>query len=458
MSGLRVAVVGAGPAGMYAVGHLLERGGAAVRVDVFERLATPWGLVRSGVAPDHPEKKLIADRLFDFSLHDPRVRFFGNVEIGSGISHPDLSANYHAVVYAVGAGSDLRMHIPGEDLPGCFAARSFVAFYNGHPDFQDLRFDLSSPRAVIVGNGNVALDIARILCTPVEELAKTDIADKALDILRHSAVQEVVLLARRGPAEAAFNNPELEELGHLPNVDIVVDGQALPDRLAIDGWEKQRKLGLLAQLSRRPSKGAKRIVFRFLASPLEVIGTRLVTGLRVGENALYADPSGVWQARPTGRDDLIETGLIFRAIGYRGVRFPGLPFDERSGTIPNIDGRVIYGDGERLAGAYVTGWIKRGCRGIIGTNRNCAHRTVDNILEDLQSSMGLPTLPAEDPAAALLCMGRSKPVSRAGWLMIDRHERDNGRRQQRSRVKITDQQEQLALAMSTPDGLMKESS
>lgn len=446
MTGLRVAVVGAGPAGLYAIGHLLDRGGADVRIDLYERLATPWGLVRSGVAPDHPEKKLIADRHFDFILNDARVRFFGNVEIGGSISHADLSRHYHAVVYAVGAGGDLRMDIPGEELAGCASARSFVSFYNGHPDFQHLDFDLSGERAVIVGNGNVALDVARILTAPVEELARTDITDRALELLGRSAIREVVLLARRGPAEAACNNPELEELGHLP-VDVAVRGAGVQPVDSAFSWETRRKMETLARFAARPPmSGNKRIVFHFLASPLEVLGEGAVSGLRVGENALVHDAAGRQAAQPTGRESVIETGLILRAIGYRGTRFPGLPFDERSGTVPNDEGRVIADDGAPLAAAYVTGWIKRGCRGIIGTNRRCASETVERLLADLQAGGGLRALPAPDGAAILLRARDGTVVSRAGWRRIDRHERETGRAQHRPRVKTVERDVQFALA------------
>lgn len=447
MSGLRVAVVGAGPAGMYAIDHLLEQGGADVRVDLYERLATPWGLVRSGVAPDHPEKKRIADRHFNFALHDQRVRFFGCVEIGANVTHDDLAAQYHAVVYAVGAGADLRMGIADEDLPGCISARSFVGFYNGHPDAEDLTFDLSSPRAVIIGNGNVALDIARILSMPIEDLAKTDISDRALALIRQSAVREVMIVGRRGPAEAAFNNPELEELAHIPGVDIAVTGAPIPADTSTLPWLTQRKLATLAQLAERPLRdGARRIVFHFLASPLQLLGTNRVERLRVGENRLEPDARGGLQARPSGREEVIETGLVLRAIGYRGTRLPGLPFDERSNTIPHDQGRIIGDDGGALNGAYVTGWIKRGCRGIIGSNRLCARETVDHLLRDVQSDARHRTLPSADPAALLLRNLAVPPVTLAGWQTIDRHERDRGRREHRPRVKITDRQTQRALA------------
>lgn len=435
---------------MYAVEHLLNRGGPTIEVDVFERLATPWGLVRSGVAPDHPEKKLIADRSFDFSLADPRVRFFGNVEIGAEINAAELEDHYHAAIFAVGAGGDVSMNIAGEDLEGCFAARSFVSFYNGHPDFQHLRFDLSSERVVIVGNGNVALDVARILTTPVSELAKTDITDAALDLLRSSAIREVVLLGRRGPAQAAYNNPELEELRHVPGVDIAMNDVALPDPDTAPVWETRRKLKTLKDMvERSATPGHRRILFHFLASPLELIGDHSVCSLRIGENALAIGADGSLRAGPTGREAVIETRLVFRAIGYRGTPFSGLPFDAQSGTIPNIEGRVLSGPGQPIPGTYVTGWIKRGCQGVIGTNRRCARQTVDHLLDDLACGPDARRTIKQDRPGAVLDRTRTAVVTQAEWRRLDRHEREEGRRTGRPRVKVVDRAAQLPIAMGT---------
>jgi ferredoxin/flavodoxin---NADP+ reductase len=386
---VRVAVVGTGPAGMYAVGHLLEARGPNIEVDLFERLPTPWGLVRAGVAPDHPEKKLVTSRQFDFFLKHPRVRFFGNVDIGRDIRTSELSEWYDAVIYATGADDDTRMGIPGEALHGCWSAREFVAFYNGHPDYRDLAFDLSCQRAVIVGNGNVALDVARILTMSVAELAKTDIADHALAVLRRSAIREVVILGRRGLMQGAFHNPELEELEHLNGVDVSIEGDELPtDEAAVrEGadWETQRKISTLRRFSQRaPSAANRRIVFRFLTSPVSIEGHGKVERMTVVHNRLERDAHGGLHARPSADTSCLETGLALRAIGYRGAPFADLPFDKRLGVICNTQGRVLNGD-RIVTGAYVTGWIKRGCRGIIGTNKKCAHESVACLLEDLEA-------------------------------------------------------------------------
>ncbi|MGY2488431.1 FAD-dependent oxidoreductase [Cupriavidus sp. CP313] len=445
---LRVAIVGAGPAAMYAAGHLLETSGLAPEIDVFERLPNPWGLVRAGVAPDHPEKKWVVDRLFEFHLSDPRVRFFGNVEIGTDIGHAELAAWYDALIYAVGASSDTRMGIPGESLPGCWAAREFVGFYNGHPDYRQHGFDLSCERAVVVGNGNVALDVARILTTPVTELERTDIADHALDVLRRSRIREVVVLGRRSLLQGAFNNPELEELAHLEGVDVVVEGDTLPgederfaERLP---WDARRKVDTLRRLASRPSHSRnKRIVLRFLTSPVELRGSAKVEQVVVGCNRLERDEGGTLIAKSTGETSVLDAGLVLRAIGYRGAPFPGLPFDERGGVIRNVDGRVVDENGW-MPGTYVTGWIKRGCRGIIGSNKKCARATVDSLIEDARSNR-LPWT-SLDKGRVLTLVRSRKPevVLRADWLAIDRAERDAGRDANRPRIKMTDVASMLA--------------
>jgi ferredoxin--NADP+ reductase len=427
---------------MYAVGHLLEALSHDIEVDLFERLPTPWGLVRAGVAPDHPEKKLVIARQFDFFLKHPRVHFFGNVDVGRDIRTSELSEWYDAVIYATGADDDTRMGIPGETLHGCWSAREFVAFYNGHPEYRELSFDLSCERAVVVGNGNVALDVARILTMPVAELAKTDIADHALTVLRRSAIREVAILGRRGLMQGAFHNPELEELEHLDGVDVSIEGNELPtDEAALrDGanWETQRKIRMLRRFSQRAPRAAnKRIVLRFLTSPIELLGHGKVERMTVAHNRLERDAQGELHARPSADTSIIETGLVLRAIGYRGAPFADLPFDKRLGVICNRHGRVMDGD-RVVAGAYVTGWIKRGCRGIIGTNKKCAHESVDCLLDDLEAGR-LPKHALSGEAVQVVVRARKAGViSRAGWLAIDHAERVAGRAQQRPRVKMTD--------------------
>jgi ferredoxin/flavodoxin---NADP+ reductase len=433
MPPLKVAVVGSGPAGMYAIGHLLEQTLLEVKIDLFERLPTPWGLVRAGVAPDHPEKKLIGDRLFRFFLKRDNVRFFGNVEIGSDISHDELTASYDAVIYAVGASDDKPLAIPGDRLPGSWSARQFVAWYNGHPDCSHLQFDFSRPRAVIVGTGNVALDVARMLTLPITELARTDIADHAVEALRASCVNEVILLGRRGCQQAAFHHPELEELLHLDGVEVRIEADdLLPPELTDADWDTRRKLATLIRLQARTvSAPVKRIVFKFHHSPVAVSGDTHVTGVQVRTREGSGPPS------------TIDCGLLLRAIGYRGRALPGLPFDVQSGVISNVAGRVMDGSGPRT-GVYVTGWIRRGPRGVIGSNKQCAAETVGCLLADAQA--GKLSHRSDGAVTQALSASRKQVVSFGGWQRIDRIERQAGSAQRRPRIKQTDIGELLAWA------------
>lgn len=444
----RIAIVGTGPAGMYATAHLLDLRDLNVEIDLYERLPTPWGLVRAGVAPDHPEKKLVIDRQFDYVFRHSKVRFIGNVAVGSDIRHVELADWYDAVIYAIGATGDTQMGIPGEELPGCWAAREFVAWYNGHPDFSHLQFDLSHERAVIVGNGNVALDVARILTMPVEELHKTDIADHALAALRTSSVKEVVILGRRGHIQAAFNNPELAELAELSGVDIIVETADLPsdNEVVMDNadWSARCKLNTLRNLAMRTvSNAEKRIVFRFLSSPTELVGSNKVEQVLIVQNRLEHNAQGKLQARATEIESLLDAGLVLRAIGYRGHPFPGLPFDVHRGVIQNRDGRVVDND-DVIPGAYVTGWIKRGPRGVIGTNKKCSRDTVRALLEDIDSNQLLPATLDADAVMAIVEQRQPDLVLRSDWLQIDHQEREAGRKQQRPRVKFTQVDAMLA--------------
>jgi len=433
MASLKVAVVGSGPAGMYAIQHLLEQTLFHIEIDLFERLPTPWGLVRAGVAPDHPEKKLIADRLFRFFLKRDNVRFFGNVEIGSDVSHDELRASYDAVIYAVGASDDKPLEIPGERLPGSWSARQFVAWYNGHPDCRHLQFDFSSPRAVIVGTGNVALDVARMLTLPVMELARTDIADHALEALQASRVNEVILLGRRGCQQAAFHNPELEELLHLDGVEVQIEADDLmpPERTDAD-WDTRRKLATLIRLqARRVAAPVKRIVFKFHRSPIAVSGDTHVTGVQVQTH------------EGSGSPGTIDCRLLLRAIGYRGSALPGLPFDMQTGVISNVAGRVMDGCVPRT-GVYVTGWIRRGPRGVIGSNKQCAAETVGCLLADARA--GQLSHRTDDAVAQALTANQRRVVSFGGWQRIDRTERQAGSARGRPRIKQTDIGELLTSA------------
>jgi ferredoxin/flavodoxin---NADP+ reductase len=428
---LRVAIVGSGPAGFYAAGALLG-GEEPVEVDMFERLPTPWGLVRLGVAPDHPKLKSVS-RAFERIAERPGFRFLGNIEIGRELMHDDLVRLYDAVIYAVGAQTDRRLGIPGEDLPGSWAATEFVAWYNGHPDYQGLVFDLDVERAVVIGVGNVALDVARMLALTPEELAPTDSTDASIASIGSSSIREIVVVGRRGPAQAAFTTPELSELGELAGADVIVDPADLEGAEPTD-TNSQRNVEVLKQFAARvPAGKPKRIVLRFFASPVAILGAERVEGVELVRNTLDADLRAV----PTDEHETLACGLVFRSVGYRGVELPGLPFDERSGTIANEAGRVA-------PGVYCAGWIKRGPTGVIGTNKKDATETVELLLADLRHSPRKGTT-AEDVDACLDERGIRR-VLYAGWLSIDEIERAAGEPHGRPRVKLVTWDELLTAA------------
>ncbi|HEX4012137.1 MAG TPA: FAD-dependent oxidoreductase [Solirubrobacteraceae bacterium] len=436
----RAAIVGAGPAGFYAADQLLKAG---FEVDLFDALPTPFGLVRAGVAPDHPKIKSVTRMYAKTALHDA-FRFFGAVTLGAGVSREDLLARYHAVVYAIGTAVDNRLGIPGEDRPGSHAATEFVAWYNGHPHFADHNFDLNGGRAVVVGNGNVAIDVARMLVLDPGELAPTDTADHALDAFGMAGVTEVVLLGRRGPAEVAFTNPELRELGELARADVIVDPAQLEGVEAAEDADttRRRNVEILREYAQRtPAGKSHRLELRFLRSPVEIMGDGEdgpVTGVRVAINRLVAREDGRIAAEPTGEEEVIECGLVLRSIGYRGTPVAGVPFDERRGLIRNDGGRV-RDDAGRCAGEYVVGWIKRGPSGVIGTNKKDAADTVARILEDEQAgALGVPDPALADPEAIAAWLTERMPghVTWAGWEAIDQLESELGAPAGRPRVKL----------------------
>jgi ferredoxin/flavodoxin---NADP+ reductase len=449
----RVAIVGAGPAGAFAAAALLRARGDA-EVDLFERLPTPWGLLRGGVAPDHQEIKRL-DETFDRDTLGRGCRFLGNVEVGLDVSHAELVRHYTAVIYATGAQTDKSLGIPGEDLPGSWAATEFVAWYNGHPDYRGLEFDLSAERAVVIGNGNVAADVTRMLMLGAGELERTDVADHALAALRESRVREVVVLGRRGPAQAAFTSAELRELGNLDGVEIRVgradvELDAVSRRwLAEEGTFTARKnVELLREFAARPARpGApRRIELRFLRSPVEIRGAGRVEAVDVGRNEIVRSDDGPLKARALDQEvETIECGLVLRSVGYRAVPLPDVPFDERYFVLPNLLGRVLAGDGEPLPGVYAVGWIKRGPTGILGTNKRDAEETVACLVEDLRSG-ALPSPPASEPIDALLAERKPDLVTVEGWRAIDGQELDRGRNEQRPRVKLASSDELLAAA------------
>jgi ferredoxin/flavodoxin---NADP+ reductase len=459
---IRIAVIGSGPAGFYAAGHLLNDKSERFEVDMIERLPTPWGLVRSGVAPDHPKIKSVT-RVYEKTAAHPRFRFFGNVHFGEHVSREDLLAHYHAIVYATGSSVDRPLGIPGEDLPGSHPATEFVGWYNGHPDHRDLEVALdSAERALVIGNGNVALDVARMLSLTRAELAGTDIADHALDVLEQNHISEIVVVGRRGPAQAAFTNPELRELGDLLDADVIVDAAELERALAVADPHTtptaERNVEVLREYAARAPLGRRRrIVLRFLLSPVAIIGDPVdgVTAVELVRNELVPDKDGTPRARATSEHETIAAGLVFRAIGYRGIPLAGVPFDERLGVIPNAGGRVIDpSTGDPLRGEYVVGWIKRGPSGVIGTNKKDAQQTVDAILADVSSSVNgdTPLLAPESPDPAtvesMLIARQPDLVPYEGWLSIDRHERALGETSNRPRVKLTTIDEMLRIAAS----------
>jgi len=458
---LRVAVVGSGPAGFYAAEALLAHPEIDVAVDMIDRLPTPFGLVRAGVAPDHPKIKNVIKRYERTAGHDA-YRFFGHVTVGRDVSAAELGDRYDAVVWAYGAGADRRLGIPGEDLPGSHAATEFVAWYNGHPDYADREFDLDCERVVIVGNGNVAADLARMLVLPRAELEVTDTADHAIEALARSAVREVVVLGRRGPAQAAFTNPEVRELGELTDADVHVDPAAVEvdaataaflESDAADVTKRKNMETFTGFAEREPAGRPKQVELRFLRTPLEIQGDGRVERIVVGINELERDRAGALRPRTTGATETIECGMVLRSIGYLGTGIDGLPYDAAAGVIPNERGRVLGEDGEPQRGHYVVGWIKRGPSGVIGTNKKDAQETVESLLEDAAASR-LRDRPAVGPdgLAGLLDERGIDYVEYDGWQAIDALEQQRGSASGRPRVKLTGFEELLDAARRNRDG------
>jgi ferredoxin--NADP+ reductase len=451
---LRVAIIGAGPTGFYTADHLLRNAQVVVEVDLFDRLPTPYGLVRLGVAPDHQKIKFVTNA-FDKVAATPRFRFYGGVEFGKDVTLADLKAHYHQIVYCTGAQTDRRMGIPGEDLSGSHPATEFVAWYNGHPDYRDCTFDLTQERVAVVGVGNVAVDVVRILCRTPEELAKTDIADYALDALKRSRVKEVYLLGRRGPAQAAFTNPEVKELGELADADVT----ARPEEVELDPLSRaavergqdratQKKVEILKAYARRqPAGKSRRLTLRFLVSPVELIGDDAggVAALRLVRNELYATSTGALQPRATDQFENLPVGLVFRSVGYRGVPLPGVPFNKDWSVVLNDKGRVLDPDTKQpTVGEYTAGWIKRGPTGVIGTNKPDAAETVECMFEDVARGAVLePRHPEATAAEALVRQRQPNFFSYADWLKLDAIEVSRGRAQGRPRVKFTSIDEML---------------
>jgi ferredoxin/flavodoxin---NADP+ reductase len=442
---IRIAVVGSGPAGVYAAAALTDRD--EVCVDVIDRLPTPFGLVRYGVAPDHEKMKSVAVALRRVLEHD-RVRFLGNVELGRDVSVEDLHRYYHAVVVANGAAVDRRLGIPGEDLPGSFSATEFVAWYSGHPDSALDQFTLTAETVIVVGVGNVAIDVARVLCKTADELRPTDIPDHVLAVLSHSRVREVSIIGRRGPVQAKFTTKELRELGELANADVIVR----PDDLQLDEASEEavkndavvrRNLDVLRGWSERTPEGrSRRLHIRFLLRPVGIIGQGAVTGMDLARGHL----DGHGRANDTGKSMTLPAQMVLRSVGYRGIPMPGLPFDEEKGIIPNLFGRILR-DGAPAPGEYVAGWIKRGPSGIIGTNKHDANETVRCLFEDIAR---LPSPEAREPDGVidLLRQRRVRVVPWEGWEAIEALEIASGRARGARQVKLAERELLLAAALS----------
>jgi ferredoxin--NADP+ reductase len=453
-SALRVAVVGSGPAGFYAAGHLLAAE-TPVEVDLIDRLPTPWGLVRTGVAPDHPKIKAVS-KAFERIASGEGFRFLGNVDVGRDVSATELAELYDAVVYSVGAQTDRRLGSPGEDLPGSWAATEFVAWYNGHPDYQDLSFDLSGERAVVIGNGNVAVDVARMLALDDGEISPTDTTDEAISAILASGLTEILMLGRRGPVQGAFTPPEVQELGEMADADILVDAAELELDPASEAELEsapattKRNLDLLREYATRERSSARRAIrLRFFVSPVAILGGERVEAIEVVRNELVAGDDGRTRAVSTGETETIPCSIVFKSVGYMGVPLEGIPFDGSSSTYRNDCGRVLDESGAPVTGMYCAGWIKRGPTGVIGTNKKDATETSDLLLEDAAAGrIGAERTCSAEAIDTFLAERGVDVVGYAGWETIDALEQERGEPQGRPRVKICSWDELLATGSS----------
>jgi ferredoxin/flavodoxin---NADP+ reductase len=445
---LRVLVVGAGPSGFYTAEALLKDL-QDVSVDLIDRLPTPYGLVRYGVAPDHQKIKSVT-KMYEKTSQDPRLRFLGNVHFGVDLTHAEAKKHYHAIVYTVGASADRNLGIPGENLLGSMSATEFVAWYNGHPDYCDRIGNLNAQHVAVVGVGNVAVDVTRILAKSVDELKTTDIADHALDVLKDSKVTDIYMLGRRGPAQAKFTTKELRELGELHNADIIVNPAEVEVNAKSlesikDDPSMKKNIEILQEFSKKPLEGKpRRVHLRFLVSPIELLGDNAVTQMRLEKNRLDENLNAVG----TGEFETLPMEMVFRSVGYKGVALPDVPFDSKRGVIPNNAGRVLDAPaGNPVPGEYVAGWIKRGPSGVVGTNKADAHDTIKILVAE---QLNLPTLDAEhaksEAVDKLLESKGVRFISFKHWQALDAHELQLGLAQGRPRVKVTDIAKMLELS------------
>ncbi|MDM8519167.1 FAD-dependent oxidoreductase [Anaerolineales bacterium HSG6] len=451
---LRVAIIGAGPTGFYTADALLKNKEVVVEVDMFDRLPTPYGLVRDGVAPDHQKIKSVT-KAYDRTAKKDEFRFFGYVELGKDVSVADLRNYYHQIIYTYGASSDRKLGIPGEDLIGSRTATEFVAWYNGHPDYRDYEFDLSQESVAVIGVGNVAIDVARILCRTHEALVETDIAEHALEALKNSKVKNVYVIGRRGPAQAAFTNTEVRELGELVATDALVvpeeaELDALSQQLLDEGNDHRTKKKVEIIQSFIPNTRTdkpKALTIRFLVSPVELIGDEKgqIKAMRLVKNELYQTDDGTLRPRATEQFETVSVGLVFRSVGYRGLPVEGVPFNDSWGIISNDEGRVVdYETKAVVTGEYAAGWIKRGPSGIIGTNKPDAVATVKLMLADFAAGQTLtPAHPTAPEAEAFIKQQQPQYFTYEDWLKLDEAELAKGKEQGRPRVKFTNIEDML---------------
>lgn len=448
---LRVAIIGSGPAGFYTVSNFLKHTDVHVEMDMFDRLPTPFGLVRAGVAPDHQKYKTVT-RAYDKSASQDNYRFYGNVEYGSNVTLDDLKAHYHQIIFCSGAPGDRNLNVPGEDLDGSYSATDFVAWYNGHPDYVDYQFNLEAESVAVVGVGNVAIDVARILLKTDNELASTDMADHALEALRNSKVKTVYVMGRRGPAQAAFTPPEIKEMGELEDADVTVPAEeAVLDSVSRAAAEEDKNIAknvaVIESFAGQTGTGkSKQLIIRFLVSPTELIADDdgKVKAIKIVKNEAVVQDDGTVKAQATDQEEVIPVGMVFRSVGYRGAPLPEIPFNDSWGTIANEQGRIVE-NGEPVTGLYTAGWIKRGPTGVIGTNKTCAQETVNMMVEDLKAGKILsPEKPGIDQAKQLVSEKAPDAISYQDWQKIDAVETSKGEAQGRPRVKFTSREAVLA--------------
>ena len=433
----KIAIIGSGPSAFYAA-QALFKGRDDIYVDMFEKLPSPYGLLRGGVAPDHQQMKTVSKAYDKIASHD-NFRFFGNIEIGKDIDLPTLKKYYNCVILAIGAETDRRMNIPGEDLSGSYTATEFVAWYNGQPNYQKHQFNLNGSTAIIIGQGNVAVDVTRILSKPIPELQKTDITQNAIELLKNSNIKDVYMVGRRGPAQAAFTELELKELGHIDGVNLKIHDDLNLSKADLEEVElssKARKnIKLLNEFKETlpfdPNK--KTIHLLFFSSPIEIIGeSNQIKKVTFEKNVLVGE-AGKQKAQSSGEFFEIECDILLRSIGYKGVPFKGLPFDDRKGVIPNDKGQVIEMDGTHVPDTYVTGWIKRGPSGVIGTNRSDSIETVATCLESLDKMV----IKDATDITTIFTQQNIKYLTYEDWKIIDEYEVKEGHKLGKPREKVT---------------------